>query len=91
MFKWTPFLVCRGRILHALDWLKANNPLYHNIVIDLDALAEYPADDNGHVPFPIQHQSVNGTIQSSCIHGQTARHGIDTTEAIFSDCTDEDS
>ncbi|KAJ7330931.1 hypothetical protein DFH08DRAFT_635302, partial [Mycena albidolilacea] len=45
MFKRTPFLVRRGHILRALNWLKENNPLYRNIEIDLIALAEYPADD----------------------------------------------
>ncbi|KAJ6622298.1 hypothetical protein B0H10DRAFT_1637082, partial [Mycena sp. CBHHK59/15] len=45
IFKRTPFLVRRGRILQALNWLKKNNPLYSDIIIDLAALAEYPADD----------------------------------------------
>ncbi|KAJ6623612.1 hypothetical protein B0H10DRAFT_1716996, partial [Mycena sp. CBHHK59/15] len=45
MFKRTPFLVRRGRILQALSWLKANNRLYSDIIIDLVALAEYPADE----------------------------------------------
>ncbi|KAJ7045295.1 hypothetical protein C8F04DRAFT_904872, partial [Mycena alexandri] len=83
MFKRTPFLVRRGHILHALNWLKANNPLYHDVVIDLDALAEYPGDNDGHVPFPVQHQLANETIR-----GQNATytgHGIDTTEAIFAE------
>lgn len=51
----------------------------------MDALAEYPADDDGHVPFPIQHQCTNETIR-----GQNATytgHGIDTTEAIFAEYT----
>ncbi|KAJ7033841.1 hypothetical protein C8F04DRAFT_873626, partial [Mycena alexandri] len=50
MFKRTPFLVRRGHILRALSWLKANNPLYRDITIDLVALAEYPADEDGCVP-----------------------------------------
>ncbi|KAJ7100743.1 hypothetical protein B0H15DRAFT_995335, partial [Mycena belliarum] len=81
MFKRTPFLVRRGRILKALHWLKANNPIYSDITIDLTALAEYPDDDDGCVPFPVQHQMTNETIR-----GQNATysgHGIDTTEAIF--------
>ncbi|KAJ6471851.1 hypothetical protein DFH09DRAFT_880096, partial [Mycena vulgaris] len=45
MFKRTPFLVRRGHILYALNWLKANNPFYFDITIDYVALAEYPADD----------------------------------------------
>ncbi|KAJ6522927.1 hypothetical protein DFH09DRAFT_840218, partial [Mycena vulgaris] len=44
MFKRTPFLVRRGHILYALNWLKANNPFYFDITIDYVALAEYPAD-----------------------------------------------
>jgi hypothetical protein len=83
MFRRTPFLVRRGYILRALVWLKANNPLYHDIEIDMDALAEYPVDDDGHVPFPVQHQATNDTIR-----GQNATytgHGIDTTEAIFAE------
>ncbi|KAJ6608879.1 hypothetical protein B0H10DRAFT_1955095 [Mycena sp. CBHHK59/15] len=68
MFKRTPFLVRRGRILRALNWLKANNPLYCDITIDFVALAEYPDDDDGCVPFPVQHIdaqipiSVSGTF-----------------------------
>ncbi|KAJ7363051.1 hypothetical protein DFH08DRAFT_634319, partial [Mycena albidolilacea] len=45
MFRRTPFLVRRGYILRVLVWLKANNLLYHDIEIDMDALAEYPVDD----------------------------------------------
>ncbi|KAJ7016799.1 hypothetical protein C8F04DRAFT_1244704 [Mycena alexandri] len=85
MFKQIPFLVRRGHLLRALNWLKANNPLYSDVVIDLNALAEYPSDDDGHVPFPIQHQYANDTIR-----GQNATytgHGIDTTEAIFAEYT----
>ncbi|KAJ7607019.1 hypothetical protein DFH06DRAFT_1380339, partial [Mycena polygramma] len=88
MFKQTPFLVRRGYILQALHWLKINNPLYHDIEIDMVALAEYPADEDGHVPFPIQHQITNETIR-----GQNATytgHGIDTTEAIFAEYTGTD-
>ncbi|KAJ7355963.1 hypothetical protein DFH08DRAFT_955397 [Mycena albidolilacea] len=88
MFKRTPFLVRRGHILRALNWLKENNPLYHNIQIDLIALAEYPADDDGCVPFLVQHQSDSETIR-----GQNATytgHGIDTTEAIFAEHSGSD-
>ncbi|KAJ7086158.1 hypothetical protein B0H15DRAFT_756145, partial [Mycena belliarum] len=83
MFKRTPFLVRRGRILHALNWLKAHNPLYSDITIDLVALAEYPNDEHGCVPFPVQHQTPNDTIrgQNSTYTG----HGIDTTESIFAE------
>jgi Helitron helicase-like domain at N-terminus len=86
MFKRTPFLARRGRILRALNWLKENNPLYHNIDIDYEALAEYPEDDNGCVPFPVQYQHANETIrgQNSTYTG----HGIDTTEAIFAEDID---
>ncbi|KAJ7199180.1 hypothetical protein GGX14DRAFT_307106, partial [Mycena pura] len=85
IFERTPFLVRRGHILRALEWLKRNNPLYCDITIDYDALSEYPAD--GHVPFPVQRQASNGTIrsQSSTYTG----HGIDTTEAIFAMQDDE--
>ncbi|KAJ7362353.1 hypothetical protein DFH08DRAFT_799399 [Mycena albidolilacea] len=63
-------------ILCALNWLKENNPLYHDIEINLIALTEYPADDDGCVPFPVQHQSDS--------------HGIDTTEAIFAEHSGSD-
>ncbi|KAJ7203078.1 hypothetical protein GGX14DRAFT_296570, partial [Mycena pura] len=74
-----PLLVRRGHILRALQWLKLNNPLYSDVLLDLNALKEYPID--GHVPFPVQRQATNGLIcsQSSTYTG----HGIDTTEAIF--------
>ncbi|KAJ7210057.1 hypothetical protein GGX14DRAFT_299693, partial [Mycena pura] len=79
MFERTPLLVRRGHILRALKWLKLNNPLYSDIILDYDALNEYPED--GRVPFPVQRQATNGMIrsQSSTYTG----HGIDTTEAIF--------
>ncbi|KAJ7256297.1 hypothetical protein C8J57DRAFT_1062574, partial [Mycena rebaudengoi] len=85
IFERTPFLVRRGHILRALEWLKRHNPLYSDITLDYDALNEYPVD--GHVPFPVQRQASNGTIrsQSSTYTG----HGIDTTEAIFSAQQDE--
>ncbi|KAJ7202025.1 hypothetical protein GGX14DRAFT_298473, partial [Mycena pura] len=79
IFARTPLLVRRGHILRALEWLKLHNPLYADITLDYDALAEYPA--NGRVPFPVQRQATNGMIrsQSSTYTG----HGIDTTESIF--------
>ncbi|KAJ7210731.1 hypothetical protein GGX14DRAFT_298684, partial [Mycena pura] len=79
IFERTPLLVRRDHILRALQWLKLNNPLYSDVVLDHDALNEYPVD--GHIPFPIQRQATNGMIrsQSSTYTG----HGIDTTEAIF--------
>ncbi|KAJ7576511.1 hypothetical protein C8J56DRAFT_800163, partial [Mycena floridula] len=79
----TPLLVRRGRILHALQWLKVNNPLYHDIEIDMDALAEYPSDESGYVPFPVRPQ-----YPSSPVRGQNSTytgHGIDTTEAMFAE------
>ncbi|KIK66596.1 hypothetical protein GYMLUDRAFT_108478, partial [Collybiopsis luxurians FD-317 M1] len=42
IFKSTPFLVHRQKILHALLWLKMNNPLYNDIIIDYTALQDYP-------------------------------------------------
>ncbi|KAJ7597965.1 hypothetical protein C8J56DRAFT_725004, partial [Mycena floridula] len=81
MFKRTPFLVRRGYILRALKWLKTNHRLYHDIVIDMDALAQYPDDDNGRVPFHIRHQTPNATTEGQ--NSTYTGHGIDTTEAIF--------
>ncbi|KAF9069377.1 hypothetical protein BDP27DRAFT_1222695, partial [Rhodocollybia butyracea] len=83
IFKCTPFVIRRGRILAALKWLKENNRLYHDIEIDLAALEEYPDEenDNGCVPFPIQQQPRSGSTQ-----GQNATytgHGIDATKAVF--------
>ncbi|KAF9017144.1 hypothetical protein BDZ89DRAFT_889654, partial [Hymenopellis radicata] len=42
IFKRTPFLVRRGRILKALNWLKGHNRFYYDIEIDEDALKDYP-------------------------------------------------
>ncbi|KAJ7214336.1 hypothetical protein GGX14DRAFT_309606, partial [Mycena pura] len=48
IFERTPLLVRRGHILRALQWLKHNNPLYSDVILDHDALNEYPVD--GRVP-----------------------------------------
>ncbi|KAF9064657.1 hypothetical protein BDP27DRAFT_1174106, partial [Rhodocollybia butyracea] len=45
VFKCTPFLVRRSRILAAPKRLKEHNRLYHDIVIDYDTLAHYPDED----------------------------------------------
>ena len=89
IFKRTPFIARRGRILHALNWLKHNNPLYHDIVIDLKALSEYPSDDYGIVPFPVQTQMANDTVrgQNSTYTG----HGVDTIEAMFANDPEPDN
>ncbi|KAJ7572014.1 hypothetical protein C8J56DRAFT_718476, partial [Mycena floridula] len=81
MFKRTPLLVRRGQILCALQWLKTNNRLYHDIQIDMNALSEYPDDGDGRRPFPVLQQTPNATVlgQSSTYSG----HGIDTTEKDF--------
>ncbi|KIK71599.1 hypothetical protein GYMLUDRAFT_105292, partial [Collybiopsis luxurians FD-317 M1] len=42
MFRRTPFLVRRQKILEALIWLKANNALYNDIIIDYKTLQQYP-------------------------------------------------
>lgn len=39
------FRVRRERVLAALKWLCANNPLYANVKIDLEAIAALPTDD----------------------------------------------
>ncbi|KAJ6544701.1 hypothetical protein B0H10DRAFT_1656833, partial [Mycena sp. CBHHK59/15] len=76
----TPFLVRRGHILRALNWLKANNPLYCDITINFVALAEYPDDDDGYSKQTIRSQSATYT-----------GHRIDTTEAVFAEHTDIDA
>ncbi|KAJ7061712.1 hypothetical protein C8F01DRAFT_987159, partial [Mycena amicta] len=88
-FRRTPLIVRRGYILRALNWLKAHNPLYRDIQIDYAALQEYPSDEDGCVPFPVQSQAPNATIS-----GQNATysgHGIDKMEEMFAESTDVDS
>jgi hypothetical protein len=46
------FRVRPAKILEALQWLKSNNPLYHNIEISQDRLDEY-ADSVDGVPRPL--------------------------------------
>ncbi|OSC97385.1 hypothetical protein PYCCODRAFT_1448042 [Trametes coccinea BRFM310] len=48
-----PLVVRRERILAALQWLKANNPLYSDVRIDADRVAALPA--NGMLPHDIQY------------------------------------
>ena len=38
------FLIHRERVFHALEWLKANNPLYKDIELDHDTLAQLPVE-----------------------------------------------
>ncbi|KAJ6577265.1 hypothetical protein B0H19DRAFT_932811 [Mycena capillaripes] len=64
MFRQTHFLARHGVLLRALLWSEAKNPIYHDVEIDMQALAEYPAKDNGHFPFPIQYQSPVGSGNS---------------------------
>ncbi|KAI0640766.1 hypothetical protein C8Q79DRAFT_888622, partial [Trametes meyenii] len=40
----TPFIVRRDKVVAALDWLKLNHPLYADVQISTDNLAEYPED-----------------------------------------------
>lgn len=46
--------VNRNRVRDALEWLKANNPIYADIVICADRLGELPTDG---VPFEISSQA----------------------------------
>lgn len=79
-------MVRRPRILNALLWLKKHNRLYKDIIIDESSLNEYPID--GRVPYPVQEQESNSTIQgqSSTYTG----HGIDETERLFATTSTED-
>lgn len=45
------FRIRRGRVQSALEWLKANNPLYANIVISTSRLADLPEND---VPYELR-------------------------------------
>lgn len=79
----TPIIVRRRRILEALLWLKANNPLYQDIEISRENLDQYPED--GNVPYPVQEQAPNDTIK-----GQSATytaHGADSTESMFAEAS----
>ncbi|KAJ7579529.1 hypothetical protein C8J56DRAFT_796194, partial [Mycena floridula] len=74
----TPFLVRRGMILRALQWLKLHNRLYRDIEIDLTALAEYPDDHIGRIPFHINHQKPTSTIRSQSSTSSVCRQlGLD--------------
>ncbi|KAI0649227.1 hypothetical protein C8Q79DRAFT_883770, partial [Trametes meyenii] len=49
--KATPLVVHREYVLNALVWLKHNNPLYNNVIIDNDHLQQLPV--NGLLPHEI--------------------------------------
>ncbi|KAJ7677861.1 hypothetical protein DFH06DRAFT_909528, partial [Mycena polygramma] len=51
--KATPLVVRKERVQNALAWLKVNNYLYHDVVVDNAALNEIP--DESILPFHIQH------------------------------------
>ena len=45
------FRIRRSRVQRALEWLKDNNPLFENIIISSERLAELPEDD---IPYEIR-------------------------------------
>ncbi|KAK1229654.1 hypothetical protein PQX77_004252 [Marasmius sp. AFHP31] len=49
-FESLPFRVRRQKILEALVWLKGHNPLYKDVIIDMDALNEYPDGSDTSLP-----------------------------------------
>ncbi|EIW62582.1 uncharacterized protein TRAVEDRAFT_113908, partial [Trametes versicolor FP-101664 SS1] len=50
-----PLVVRQQKIMDALQWLKVNNPLYADLVIDMQRIKDLPA--NGILPHDIQHLS----------------------------------
>jgi len=59
------FRVRRQRVLDALLWLKQNNPLYHDIEIDMDRINQLPEDD---VP-----EAITANIRQTADATQAAR------------------
>lgn len=43
-YRWTPFLVCRNKVMCALNWLKLNHADYRDIEILHENMDEYPED-----------------------------------------------
>jgi hypothetical protein len=58
----TPLLVRRSKIRDALLWLKTYNPLYSDIIIDDNALQEYP--EHGPVPVPCLQTLATETVNA---------------------------
>ena len=67
-----PLIVRRERVRTALLWLKAHNPLYHDVEIDLQALAAFPDNDI----LPVHVETVNSARELDVL---TSRydHGAD--------------
>jgi hypothetical protein len=62
-----PLCVRREKVRAALLWLKRNNPLYHDVVIDFDRLNSLPEE---HIPpFHIEH-----VVQSDATESLTSRY-----------------
>ncbi|KAI0083572.1 hypothetical protein BDY19DRAFT_987881 [Irpex rosettiformis] len=57
--KGSPLAINRERVLNALLWLKANNPLYSHVQIDYESLNAIPPD--GLLPFTISTVPVSDT------------------------------
>ncbi|KAI0657855.1 hypothetical protein C8Q70DRAFT_1046102 [Cubamyces menziesii] len=73
-----PLIVRREKILNALQWLKANNVLYKDIIIDNDRIAALP--ENGILPVHVEH--VNSTAADDVL---TSRYDGDSPEETRSD------
>lgn len=73
-----PLIVRRERVHTALLWLKAHNPLYSNVEIDLQALSAFPDDDI----LPVHVETVNSTQELDIL---TSRYdlGADSRQGNF--------
>ncbi|TDL19361.1 hypothetical protein BD410DRAFT_689923, partial [Rickenella mellea] len=52
-----PLIARREKVRRALEWLKVNNPLYHDIIIDDELLSSMPAEDVAPVEITLQEPS----------------------------------
>jgi hypothetical protein len=55
-WKRSPVLIRRQKVLTALKWLQINNSLYHDIVIDREALSSYPENSP---PVSVEYKEMN--------------------------------
>ncbi|KAE8739204.1 hypothetical protein FOCC_FOCC015295, partial [Frankliniella occidentalis] len=87
------FVVRKAVVLDALNWLKKNNPLYKDIVISSENLAQLPDDDNVISLFRNLNSDEQNDVNAASTESDENSdvHPSDETENLSDDDVDEDN